>query len=126
DEPMIRTLGQNILQSYGYQVILAEDGVKAVEIYRRDWQQIDLVILDLTMPGLAGREAYEQLVQINPQVRVLLASGYPAEEVAQMPNDRVQGFVRKPYLPGELGQAVRASLPGPAGKPTGEESGPSV
>jgi CheY-like chemotaxis protein len=111
DEPLIRTLGQNILQSFGYQVILAEDGAKAVEIFRRDWQQINLVILDLTMPGLAGPDAYQQLVQIDPAVRVLFASGYSAEEIAQMPNNRVQGFVRKPYLPEELAQAVRASLP---------------
>src|SRR5260370_17345916 len=110
DEPMIRTLGQNILRSFGYQVILAADGAKAVEIFRRDWQQIDLVILDLTMPGLAGPDAYEQLVQINPAVRVLFASGYSAEEIAQMPNNRVQGFVRKPYLPEQLAQPVRASL----------------
>lgn len=110
DEPMIRTLGQNILQSYGYEVVLAEDGARAVEIYRRDGQRIDLVILDLTMPGLAGRDAYDQLVQVNPEVRVLFASGYPAEEMAQASTDRVQGFVRKPYLPEELAQAVRASL----------------
>jgi PAS domain S-box-containing protein len=111
DEPMIRSLGQNILESFGYQVILAEDGAKAVEIFRRDWQRIDLVILDLTMPGLAGRDAYEQLVQINPAVRVLFASGYSGEEIAQVPDHRVQGFVRKPYLPEQLAQAVRASLP---------------
>ncbi|HLJ92640.1 MAG TPA: PAS domain S-box protein [Gemmataceae bacterium] len=110
DEPMIRTLGQNILQSYGYQVLLAENGARAVEIFQRDWQKIDLVILDLTMPGLAGREAYELLIQINPQARVLFASGYSAEEIAQMPSERVQGFVRKPYLPEELAHAVQVSL----------------
>jgi len=123
DEPMIRTLGENILQSYGYQVILAEDGAKAVEIYRRDWPRINLVILDLTMPGLAGRDAYEQLVKINPEVRVLFASGYSAEEIAQLPDDRVQGFVRKPYLPEELAQGVRASLPRQGSQPSDQGSG---
>lgn len=123
DEPMIRTLGQNILESYGYRILLAEDGVKAVEIYRRDWQRIQLVILDLTMPGLAGRDAYEELVRINPEVRVLFASGYPVDEIAQLPSKRVQGFVRKPYLPDELAHAVRASLSKEGARSTDPESG---
>ena len=110
DESMIRTLGQNILQSYGYRVLVAEDGAKAVEIYRRDPQHIDLVLLDVTMPGLSSRDAFQQLLQINPDVRVLFASGYSAEEIVQGPGDHVQGFVRKPYLPEELAQAVRARL----------------
>ena len=110
DEEMIRTLGQNILESYGYRVLLAADGAKAVDIYRRESQRIDLVILDLTMPGLSGREAYEQLLHINPNVRVVFASGYAAEAMASWRSDRVGGFVRKPYLPEELARAVRASL----------------
>jgi PAS domain S-box-containing protein len=110
DEAMIRTLGQNILQSYGYRVLLAEDGARAVEIYRRERQQIDLVLLDVTMPGLSGHDAYQRLLQINPDVRVLLASGYSAEEIVQWPADHVAGFVRKPYLPEELAQAVRVGL----------------
>src|SRR5439155_15899441 len=88
DEAMIRNLGRNILQSYGYRVLLAEEGAKAVEIYRRERGQIDLVILDLTMPGLSGRDAYQQLLQIDPEVRVLFASGYAADEVAQLPKER--------------------------------------
>jgi two-component system cell cycle sensor histidine kinase/response regulator CckA len=123
DEAMIRTLGQNILQSYGYRVLVAEDGAKAVEIYRRDPQQIDLVLLDVTMPGLSGRDAYEQMMQFNPEVRVLFASGYSAEEIAQWPGDHVQGFVRKPYLPEELAQAVRARLEKPRSRAQEEGSG---
>ena len=79
-------------------------------IYRRERGQIDLVILDLTMPGLSGRDAYQQLLQIDPEVRILFASGYAADEVAQLPKERIPDFVRKPYLPDELAQAVRTSL----------------
>jgi PAS domain S-box-containing protein len=110
DEAMIRTLGQNILQSYGYRVLVAEDGARAVDIYHREQPHIDLVLLDVTMPGLSGREASQQLLQINPEVRIVFASGYSAEEIAQWPGEHVQGFVRKPYLPEELAQAVRARL----------------
>jgi PAS domain S-box-containing protein len=110
DDDMIRTLGQNILERYGYRVLLAENGTQAVELYRHKREQIDLVILDLTMPGLPGRDAYRHLLQINRDVHVLFASGYAPEDLARVPGDPFHGFVCKPYLPEELAHAVRASL----------------
>ena len=110
DEPMIRNLGRTILQSYGYQVHLAEDGLKAVEIYQREKAHIDLVILDLTMPQLSGRDAFRQLLQIDPEVRVLFASGYSAEHVSDLERERILGFVAKPYRPEDLAFTVRSVL----------------
>ena len=81
DEAMIRNLGRTILQRYGYHVLLAEDGQEALEIYRREQSSIDLVILDLTMPRLSGRDTLRQLLQIDPDVRVLFSSGYSAEQI---------------------------------------------
>jgi PAS domain S-box-containing protein len=108
DEVIIRSLGQTILQQYGYRVILAEDGQAAVDIYRSERETIDLVILDLTMPRLSGGDALQQLLQLNPAVRVLLSSGYSAEQVAC--SDRVVGFVHKPYRPQDLAARVRQAL----------------
>ncbi len=108
DEPMIRNLAKAILQRYGYQVLLAEDGAEAVELYQRERSRIDLVILDLTMPRLSGRDACRRLLEINPQARILFASGYSADQVQC--EGAVLGFVAKPYRPEELAGTIRTVL----------------
>jgi two-component system cell cycle sensor histidine kinase/response regulator CckA len=110
DEASLRLLGCTCLGRCGYRVLLAEDGVSAVEVYRREWERIDLVVLDLTMPRLSGIDAFHQLVAINPQVSVLFASGYAAEPVLPGQQEGILGFVSKPYRPDELAQHVRAAL----------------
>jgi signal transduction histidine kinase/CheY-like chemotaxis protein len=109
DELMIRNLGRAILERQGYQVLLAQDGQEAVELYQREKGAIDLVILDLTMPRLSGREAFQQLVEIDPQVRVLFASGYSADFV-EAEQEQMLGFIGKPYRPDDLTETVRAVL----------------
>jgi two-component system cell cycle sensor histidine kinase/response regulator CckA len=110
DEPMIRNLGRLILERCGYQVLLAEDGEKAVEAYANRKGQIDLVILDLTMPRLSGRDAFHRLRQIDPNVSVLFASGYSADHTTSDELERALGFVGKPYRPEELASTVRSVL----------------
>jgi PAS domain S-box-containing protein len=110
DEALIRSVGRIILQRYGYQVLLAADGQDAVELYQRQRERIDLVILDLTMPRLSGRDTFQQLFAIDPRVRVLFASGYSIEQMSEVENDRICGFVSKPYRPEELAQKVRMAL----------------
>ncbi len=110
DEAVIRNVGRAILQRQGYQVILAEDGLEAVEIYRRERGRIDLVILDLTMPRLSGLDTLRQLVQLDPGAAVLLSSGYSAEQLPEVGKEGVLGFVNKPYRPQDLTEAVRSAL----------------
>jgi PAS domain S-box-containing protein len=110
DEPLIRTLGRNILQAYGYRVLLAVDGQNAVELYTSRKEKIDLVILDLTMPRLSGRDAFRRLIEYDPEVRVLFASGYSADHPFDQNDERVLGFVHKPFQPEELARMVRAGL----------------
>jgi PAS domain S-box-containing protein len=110
DEAMIRNLARAVLEQHGYQVLLAADGLEAVETYRRERHRIALVILDLTMPRLSGRDALRQLLQIDPQVRVLLASGYSAEHLSELEEDQIAGFIGKPYRVDELAKTVRATL----------------
>ena len=69
DNEMLRSLGAAILRRHGYRVLLAEDGREAVEVYEREGGRIDLVVLDLTMPRLSGREALRRLREIDPGVR---------------------------------------------------------
>jgi two-component system cell cycle sensor histidine kinase/response regulator CckA len=110
DEALLRTLGQTILRRYGYDVLLAEDGLHALEVYGRERDRIKLVLLDLTMPRLSGRDTLRRLRQLDPAVPVLLASGYGAEQVLQSEGEHVLGFVSKPYRPEDLAQAVRTAL----------------
>ncbi len=108
DEPLLRDLARAILEAQGYKVLLAGDGVEAVETYRRE--RSDLVVLDLTMPRLSGREALRHLRAIDPEVRVLFASGYTAEHLPAEEQGQALGFVKKPYRPEDLAYAVRAAL----------------
>ncbi len=110
DEAMIRELGKTILERCGYRVLLAEDGVQAVETFQRERQHIDLVILDLTMPRLSGPDAFQQLILLDPQVRVLFSSGYFAEDLGAQGDERVLGFLAKPYRSEDLIQMVRSGL----------------
>jgi len=112
DEAVIRNVGRAILQRQGYQVVLAEDGQEAVDIYQREHSRINLVVLDLTMPRLSGRDTLRQLRHINPDVLVLLSSGYSADHLPEAGRDGVVGFVNKPYRPQDLTAAVRAALDG--------------
>jgi PAS domain S-box-containing protein len=110
DEAVIRNLGRTILQRYGYKLLLAQDGQEALEVYRQHQGQIDLVILDLTMPRLSGRDTLRQLLQLDPNVRVLYSSGYSAEHITDLDKEGVLGFVNKPYRPQDLVNTVRWAL----------------
>ena len=75
DEAIVRNAGRRILTRFGCEVLLAEDGEEALEVYREAASKIDVVILDLTMPVMDGNACLEKLKQINPSVRVVLSSG---------------------------------------------------
>ncbi|MDY3555541.1 PAS domain S-box protein [Gemmata sp. JC717] len=108
DEQMIRDLGFAVLTRAGYHVLLAEDGQEAVEVFAREWQDIALVILDVTMPRMSGSEASRHMIRIDPSVRVLFSTGYAADDLSEL--DGSQGLLSKPYRPQELVTAVRAAL----------------
>jgi PAS domain S-box-containing protein len=114
DEPMIRDLGRAILERAGYRVVTAEDGLDAVEVFARERGRIGLVVLDVMMPRMSGRDAFRELVRLDPGVKVLFSTGYSAEELSEL--DGAVGLLNKPYRPAELLAAVRDAL---AGSPTG-------
>jgi PAS domain S-box-containing protein len=110
DEQALRDLARLILETQGYQVLLAADGQEAVEIYEREGHSIDLVLLDLTMPRLAGQDAFHQMLKINPMVPVLFTSGFSKQHLSQSDHERILGFIGKPFLPEDLTRGVRAAL----------------
>jgi signal transduction histidine kinase/CheY-like chemotaxis protein len=107
DNDMLRSLAATFLRRHGFQVLPAEDGRQALDLFRRENAQIDLVLLDLTIPRLSGLETLAQLRRVSPGVRVLLAGGHA--DPAELP-EGVLGFVAKPYTERDLVQAVRAAL----------------
>jgi len=116
DEPMIRDLGRAVLSRAGFRVITAEDGAEAVEVFARQYSDIDLVVLDVTMPRMSGRDAFRHMTELNSSARILFSTGYSADDLAEL--DSSAGLLSKPYRPQDLVAAVRAALaitPQPAG-----------
>jgi len=111
DEEAVRPLVAHALGSYGYTVLSAGNGAEAMEIAGRNGDSIDLLLTDVVMPGMNGRELAERLVERNPALHVIYTSGYPADTIVRhgIAEGRAD-FIEKPYLPDELAQKVRAAL----------------
>jgi PAS domain S-box-containing protein len=98
DEALVRVSTEAILRALGYTVLLAEDGKAALECYRREGAGVDVVLLDLVMPKLGGPETFQRLREINPEVRVVFASGFSDEtRVDELLRLGAKGFIQKPY-----------------------------
>jgi signal transduction histidine kinase/CheY-like chemotaxis protein len=111
DDEVIRDVGQATLTRFGYTVLTAADGKTAVERYRGEAERIDLVILDLIMPGMSGKKCLEALISINPQAKVVIASGYSAIQPGMDTiRSGAKGFIGKPYEVKELLGTVRSVL----------------
>jgi DNA-binding NtrC family response regulator len=111
DEEYVRSLGQRILEKSGYCVITADNGREAVAIYRYRKDEISLVILDLIMPLMDGRQCLREILKINPEAKVLVASGFSPDGGTQRTlEDGAKGFVGKPYNLKELLTTVRDVL----------------
>ncbi len=98
DEPVLREIGRSILHECGYEVILAKNGKEAVKLFQERRDTIDLVILDMLMPEMNGRDAYVEMKKIEPGVRTILSSGFRMDErVEEVMELGVRHFVQKPY-----------------------------
>ena len=105
----------DVLQKLGYCVLLAEDGVDAVEIYQSNPDQIDLVLLDMIMPKAGGHQTFYRLKAIDPDVKVLLSSGFvPEEEVQDLLAQGACGFLPKPHRLPVVLKEIRRVLDGEA------------
>ena len=111
DEEPLRRLGQRFLSDVGYKVLEAGNGEEALAVYRRQGGQIDLVILDLGMPGMGGRKALKEMLALDPRARVIIASGYSADgQVKDALAAGARGYVAKPFRRAEMLEKVRAVL----------------
>ena len=111
DEETIRALGKRMLERMGFEVLTAEDGREAVELYRTHREDIRIVLLDLTMPHMDGEETFRTLRGMDPGVRVVLSSGYTEHDVvARFAGKGLAGFMPKPYTLKGLKERLRAVL----------------
>ena len=107
DEALVREVAVRMLQRIGCKVSACANGLEAKEHYSANWQEIDLVILDVVMPKMDGEETFVALREVNPQVIVLVSSGYSVDGKAQRIIDLgAKGFVQKPYRLGELSAKI--------------------
>ncbi len=113
DEEMILDLGRQILTMRGYHVLTSRDGREAIAMFLERKEEIDLVLLDLTMPHMSGLEVLEQIRKIDPQVKVVLSSGYRAEDPHSKERfSEASAFLSKPYRADVLAGIVRDVLDG--------------
>jgi CheY-like chemotaxis protein len=111
DEPGVRALASAVLQSLGYRVLEASGGHEALARAVRHESPIDMVVTDLVMPGMGGREVVAQLTERDPGLRVLYMSGFsPDAPIGQRAVDEQVAFLSKPFAPMELAQKVREVL----------------
>jgi two-component system cell cycle sensor histidine kinase/response regulator CckA len=111
DDDTFRQIGTECLGELGYSVVAARDGIEALETFASIKDEVDLVILDLTMPRMNGRDALARLREISPEVKVLVTSGHQGDqEVRDVMALGARGFIAKPYRLDGMGQAIRAAL----------------
>ena len=111
DEQMVVEVTRALLESLGYRVYEAGSGQEAIAVYLEKKKEIDLIILDMIMPGLSGGQTFDRLREIDPQVKVLLSSGYSIEGQAQQIMDKgCKGFLQKPFHLKELSKKTRDAL----------------
>ena len=111
DEELIRDVGSKILTKAGYKVITASNGKEAVEVYKQRKDEVSLVILDLIMPEMGGKQCLETLLEFDPSAKVIIASGYfPSEETKAVLASGAEGFINKPYNISQLLEIVSKAI----------------
>ena len=98
DEDIILDVGVEVLRSLGYHVLVARGGREAIQVYAKNREEIDVVILDMVMPDIGGGEAFDRMKEIDPNIKVLLSSGYDVDGQAKKILERgCEGFIQKPF-----------------------------
>ena len=119
DEKMILDVGCELLEELGYTVLSALSGRQALEIFQKNTDKIDLVIMDMIMPGMGGGETFDRLRNINPNIKVLLSSGYSVNgQATKILRRGCNGFIQKPFNLNQLAEKI--------GKIMGKRSGRKI
>ena len=111
DEKNVRNIAADMLKSLDYDILTAENGIQAIDIYREKRDEINLIILDVIMPEMDGMDTFNKIRELNPEAKIIFASGYSHhKETLQKSDDRLLGFIEKPFRLHELSKVVRGKL----------------
>ncbi len=111
DQTPVLEVGANMLEALGYTVLTASGGKEALSVYGQDREKIELVVLDMIMPAMSGGETYAALKEINPEVKVILSSGYSMNgDAVKILDQGCNGFIQKPFTISELSSKIREVL----------------
>jgi CheY-like chemotaxis protein len=111
DEDMLVDIGRQMLKALGYQVMVARTGGEAVEIYEKNRDRIDMVMLDMIMPDMGGAQVCDRMKEVNPDLKILVSSGYAIEGEAQRTLAKgCHGFIQKPFSLKQLSEKIRDIL----------------
>jgi two-component system cell cycle sensor histidine kinase/response regulator CckA len=107
DEETVIDVGAKMLEHLGFKVLIARNGEEAVNLYTENKTSIDLVVLDMIMPGMGGGEAYDTLKEIDPDIKVILSSGYSLDgQAGEIMARGCDGFIQKPFDVGQLSRKI--------------------
>jgi PAS domain S-box-containing protein len=113
DDDAVLKIGKNLLERFGYKTLTVQSGEKAIEAYKAQKDKIDLVILDLNMPGMGGQQCLKELLPIDPDIKVIISSGYSFNEtIKKTIESGARGFISKPYQLKDMVEKVRQVLNG--------------
>ena len=111
DEKTVREMAKLALEIHGYTVVVADSGLAAIDVVKRQPGEIALVVLDLSMPHMSGEEVLPELQKLRPDVKVMVSSGYSeSEALSRFQGQQVAGFIQKPYTSNGLAEKVMTSL----------------
>lgn len=111
DEKLVRDTVKSMLEIAGFHVLLASNGEEAITIYKENKDQIALVLLDMTMPIMDGEETFRELRRVNPEVKVLLSSGYNEKDILErFIGKGLTGFIQKPFVLSTLLESIKNTL----------------
>jgi PAS domain S-box-containing protein len=111
DEEIVRRAAKSALEHYGYTVVASENGKDGLELLAKLHSAVDLVVLDMTMPGMSGEETLQRIRAVRPELPVILSSGYNEAEVTRrLTGQGLAGFIQKPYSASQLAQQIRIAL----------------
>ena len=111
DEEIVIGVGRQMLEKLGFSVLTAENGKEALDVYNNNQNDIDFVVLDMIMPDMGAAETYDGLQAINPAIKVLLSSGYGADQqTGELLRRGCDGFIQKPFNMQGLSEKIEEIL----------------
>ena len=109
DEEMVRSIATQMLEKLGYNVVAVSSGTEAIECFESDPESIDLVILDMIMPGMNGSRVFDELKKLDSETKFVLSSGYSRDSQAnEIMNRGCDAFIQKPFRLQELSQLIES------------------